>query len=81
MMACGRGFDSPRLHQSKGLGLISEPFFFARFSSENVLLPVDYGLPKKAPKRLLGARFLSPFSASLLTNNRRPLGFMRVSGR
>jgi hypothetical protein len=28
-----------------------------------------------------GVLFLSLFSASLLTNNRRPLAFMRVSGR
>jgi hypothetical protein len=31
----GRGFGSVFHHQSTGLGLISEPFFFARFPSEN----------------------------------------------
>jgi hypothetical protein len=44
-------------------------------------LPVYNDPPEKALEGLRGARFLSPFSASLLTNNRRGLGFMRVSGQ
>jgi len=44
-------------------------------------VPVDYDLHQEAEEALPRAVLLSPFSASLLTNNRRPLGFMRVSGR